>query len=1051
MLGSNRSRLVTLTMDGRLDMWDFDSSKQIVFKDQAAANESQVVIDTDGFDPSFDLISSPHCPGLCMVLTSQHVMLFSLVDVKLVPQITIPTKPGSSWTGGTFCGKNRFAIWTQHGDVFDYLLKAPQGVQPGSFASNESQLYYSAKLLRRYTLDNGASPILPGTLTTAICRGGMWDNSDLAAVTFCNRSDTSTFAVNVFEPITELQGVEDERDVMSVTRRAETTFAEIWPLNKRRDPKFGSITSTAPVSSNHLAIGYENGTICVVPIAMALLHFGEISQHTDRRYDVRVFEKAHDGEVTCMIVPEHHLSDHQYLLSGGRDGAVKIWNLIDGKYVASFTVHTLPVDSFIEPAEQTDARIRGCVLSVAKDSSLALISVDSMNCLFIFPGHPCPLTTIQWRILEDYLVLGYSDETVFVWQMQTAHLDRVLTGKSAKDVLEDDRWPVNHLKSSSSLKLNHTKQTVTLRSISSNVNGLSIPTNFAHVFVFNIRRLVNDVYTNFSADSSTEQGPPTVLQPSISSSSFDAVVPELLSFRPDKDDPLDHHQIEDSLLANGTKAVDPGCEWKEKRLELIAAVVSAVVSWNISEAFEVICRRPLSLSKDAGKTISYGLKGANGNLSILAPSSDEKEAWKLSPSMTALRLLSIALLSKAIIYLEGQEARSSDLISGYAMALPAVIGTQYHFPSLSLLRLSKDDILSMIDYWETFLPASSSLEKNGSQMMVRASIVLGLIGCDQPQILNPRVRRSTALSLTLLLSDSDLDEPGESIAVPSVPRTLASMELLSQGFSTWEAYINAAEVLRTLFAYATDPQFNALVNRGAKIAIFEIAKSNILLVMGTLTYDTMHAKNMDERIRCLKIIGHFIRKKPMLLYANVQRVVEAVVKTLDPNVPHMRESVLQSATAILHDLVKTYPFVDFSGSAQKLAIGTLEGASIIYDLRTATRSVVLEGHTGSVTVLSFSPDAKFIATCSILDQTVCVWYSNLSLLGILTSSLSHGLQQNKHDSATSGSQKPYKVFSFAMPQVSMEPSDVIHHVRFDWTSSRGVKLHVCDLVMSFTV
>lgn len=43
----------------------------------------------------------------------------------------------------------------------------------------------------------------------------------------------------------------------------------------------------------------------------------------------------------------------------------------------------------------------------------------------------------------------------------------------------------------------------------------------------------------------------------------------------------------------------------------------------------------------------------------------------------------------------------------------------------------------------------------------------------------------------------------------------------------------------------------------------------------------------------------------MVLYSHVYSVVEAVVKTLDPNVPHMREVMLQSATSILHDLVKT--------------------------------------------------------------------------------------------------------------------------------------------------
>lgn len=37
-----------------------------------------------------------------------------------------------------------------------------------------------------------------------------------------------------------------------------------------------------------------------------------------------------------------------------------------------------------------------------------------------------------------------------------------------------------------------------------------------------------------------------------------------------------------------------------------------------------------------------------------------------------------------------------------------------------------------------------------------------------------------------------------------------------------------------------------------------------------------------------------------------------------------------------------YPFVDFNSASQKLALGTPEGASIIYDLRTATRCLVLE-------------------------------------------------------------------------------------------------------------
>ncbi|KAI9278936.1 hypothetical protein BDA99DRAFT_429218 [Phascolomyces articulosus] len=564
-------------------------------------------------------------------------------------------------------------------------------------------------------------------------------------------------------------------------------------------------------------------------------------------------------------------------------------------------------------------------------------------------------------------------------------------------------------------------------------------TLFSHVFTFNIRRVVHDLYAKYERIRGQNLAgdlivPPPNPQQSTSSTSYDAVVPDITTFRPDKDDPLDimsQPEDDDSNKNNSHQKMvkDKRSTDLRKRLELVSAIIAASISWNVSEAFENICSRTLTLQKHCYyDNISYGLKGANGYLSILAPLDDEKDAWKISTDLTASRLLSVAHLAKAIIFIAGQEAKSSDLIAGYAMALPPVVGKNYCFPSLSLLSkywqdpsarslfssalngLPQDEILSLITYWENY--------------RINNLIPLSI-----------SVRKYTALSLALLLSDSDLDEPKSHHSDPShasVARTLASMELLSQGFNTWESYINAAEVLRTMFAYASDTQ--PAMSRGAKNAIFQIASINTPLVIGTLTFDTTHAKRTDDRVQCLRIIGSFIRKKPVILYSHVHRVVESVVKALDPNVPHLRENVLPTATSVLHDLVKTYPFVDFSSSAQKLAVGTLEGASVIYDLRTATRSVVLEGHQGSISALAFSPDAKFVATSSLQDQTVRVWYSNLSLLGVLTSSFAHGLGGGSHSSSSSssrrhhdydsssgldhresGSQKAYKVFSFALP------------------------------------
>ncbi|KAL7310276.1 hypothetical protein PS15m_009794 [Mucor circinelloides] len=1051
---TKRSRLLTVTIDGNLNIWDFDVTKHIIYKDQTIPNRPSILSNTTSFDSAFNLIGNPSIPGMCMALTSKNIMILLMQNTVFVSQFIIPAEPPTSWAGGSFFGKDRFVIWTLNGQIFDYTLHPPESAPSESIPDGDERLCYSATLVRTYNLRKDDLKQSGNIVTAISCK-----SDQLSAITISNHPESSGLSI---VPLSF-----DQDGESAVDYSIDSTFADMWPLVEKGDPKFGNITATAPVNTNHLAIGYDSGTICVVPLALALLHLTDISKHLGKRDDVRIFEHAHHSAVTCMIVPEHCVSGQQYLLSGGQDGAVKIWNLIDGKYVASCAVHSMPVEAFIEPAEQKDTRVRGCIVSIAKDNSIALISVDSMTCLFIFPGNPYPLTTIQWRTTEDYLVFGYNDGSVYVWQMQTAHLDRVLHGKNARDVLEDDRWPSNQITAPITQKSagNNAKQTATIRSIMANDNALHTKTNFAQVFTFNIRRLVHDLYTRASIlsqdDSQLAQDPSIhpILKASMSSSSFDAVVPDILTFRPDKDDPLDvsgDQHLEEEELDAIKKEHKKNEEQRQKRIELITAVVSTIASWNISEAFEHICCETLHLTKQANPNISFGLKGANGNLSILAPLKSERSAWTISPSMTANRLLSIALLAKAIIFIAGQESKSSDLISGYAMALPLIIGKDYCFPSLSLLSkywqdpsarslfssavtgLTKQDIAALVDYWEAFLPTSNLPENSGPQMMARASIVLGIMGCDQPQTLSPRVRKSTALSLTILLSDAELDdsrhhtnaEGEQTLSTGSMARTLSSMELLSQGFQTWETYINAAEVLRTLFMYATDPQpVMALVSRGAKTAIFQISVANMPLVISTLTFDTINAKALDDRLRCLKIIGSFIRKEPTLLFSHIHSVVEAVVKTLDPNVPHMRETMLQSATSILHDLVKTYPSVDFSSSAQKLAVGTLEGASVVYDLRTATRSVVLEGHVGPVSVLAFSPDAKLIATCSLVDQSVRVWYTNMSLFGMLTSSLSQGLGSNHNAhtansnttskntalSSSSGTQKPYKIFSFAMP------------------------------------
>lgn len=73
-------------------------------------------------------------------------------------------------------------------------------------------------------------------------------------------------------------------------------------------------------------------------------------------------------------------------------------------------------------------RIQKCICSVASDHSVTLLSLQERKCVCLASRHLFPVVTIKWRPLDDFMIIGCSDGTVYVWQMETGHLDRVLHG-----------------------------------------------------------------------------------------------------------------------------------------------------------------------------------------------------------------------------------------------------------------------------------------------------------------------------------------------------------------------------------------------------------------------------------------------------------------------------------------------------------------------------------------------------------------------------------------------------------------------------------------------
>jgi WD40 repeat protein len=160
-------------------------------------------------------------------------------------------------------------------------------------------------------------------------------------------------------------------------------------------------------------------------------------------------------------------------------------------------------------------------------------------------------------------------------------------------------------------------------------------------------------------------------------------------------------------------------------------------------------------------------------------------------------------------------------------------------------------------------------------------------------------------------------------------------------------------------------------------------------------------------------------------------VVEAVICALDPSEPELRKGCLRASTRALHELVKRYPMVSFHQVTQRYAVGTVDAVIIIYDLRTATKWRILNGHTKALSALAFLPSGDTLASFSAEERCAKAWKAGSSgmLGGIL------GIQGR---CLSSVQLPPLAGEDVKSPRASV--GKVLRHCKLKWVSKTTVRL-----------
>ena len=455
------------------------------------------------------------------------------------------------------------------------------------------------------------------------------------------------------------------------------------------------------------------------------------------------------------------------------------------------------------------------------------------------------------------------------------------------------------------------------------------------------------------------------------------------------------------------------------------SALSYMTCWGVDPAFDAECSDIIGLRPPVPQ-VTYGVRGHGGNFSFLTPCAHTRHhRWQCSSHLTALHSIAAVTLSNTLMMCPGyDDVRNacSSLVTHFSVVLPEKLPL-FCAPSLSLLASH------YVDPVEEVQQAARALME-GTLHRMKPEVRQQLVAAWAPRVLRlaePARRASTdaaAGSKPVRVVAEDLSSPqGVSVLVlavlasrfftpldaqlstivvnqltalldhPSELHRTAAAELLGKGYPIWKAHVaDPPTLIRTLFLLSAatsnpPPSPPAATAKDAAPPLAALAAPNrfqaALLAVGSSEPRAFcramgeHAAYMSHpapvRRAAVNALISLVKARGVSLEAELPSVVAAVLRPLDPSVPSLREGCLVASTTALRELVKRYPMMAFHHGTQRLAVGTIEGVVILYDMRTATKWRILQGHEHAVTCLAFSAAGDFVASASIEERALRWW------------------------------------------------------------------------------
>lgn len=710
------------------------------------------------------------------------------------------------------------------------------------------------------------------------------------------------------------------------------------------------------------AFGFSDGSIKLFPAVRT------IPSYSGAALEEPAFRTlwGHKGKVNCLLYPHEKYSYHNkfHLLSGGSDFSVCLWDISECTLIHRFCVQSGEIIKLLIPPEECKTRVRNSICSVASDHSVAILNLKELKCIVLASRQLFPVVTINWRPLDDFIIIECFDGTVYIWELETGHLDRVLHGVTAQEVIyackECNNQDVTnfYLREDCLMGKDH------------------------------FQRGLYQMEKNFRA----EKACPIVLRGFLDGFSSEN---QIVAFNAGK--------ILNVLTGNQLEVVE-----RELFDKIHSLTCSATASSTIPDAAGGGTPGP-SWVKDLGKYLLSVLRDPDSSTHFAVISESQNVSLFLSrpagtPIWNTFRSVSLLALSSAL----NSEGKSADL-EKCEMDLH-VLARMWMNESLPLRRIGRKLLLwklqsqtipdraEILRRWFKYLPHFATID--GTKVdghdpeiidrQTAALVLFGVIGADFRFRVDDRaveeryVAETCAAILSLLQSSDPQREELRAIAT----------NVLGRGYALWEQHLKFDKVFHFLLDMTSDfgqhcygepsPAADKCANAHEALVSMAIARTSTFV--SCLSREIAQIRNSQPlksesaflekcKTEILLILWNLLERTPYMMLQYLNDAVNIFTYCVNPS------RLKQEAIGRLIPVLDRFRQIDQSLQSQRIAVGLHDGSVVIHELKTFKMHRIA-AHSDTVSAITFSPDGKVLATYCYFENKLCFWHVFASIFGL---------------------------------------------------------------------